>query len=97
VEFALNAELRQLNEIIRSAAQDSSHYELKPHLSLLYNKMRSAARRELASSINVPFREVHFDALRAVRCISPTQTRADVEAWRVVGQQRCLRDNALAL
>lgn len=84
VEFALNAELRQLNESISSAVQDSSHYGFKPHLSLLYKKMRSAARRELASSINIPFREVHFDALRAVRCISPTQTRADVEAWRVV-------------
>lgn len=84
VQFALNTELRQLNEIIRHAAQDSPHYELKPHLSLLYKEMPSAARRELASSINVPFPEVHFGALKAVRCISPTRSRSDVEAWRVV-------------
>ena len=84
VQFVLNTELRQLNEIIRDAAQTSSHYELKPHLSLLYKGMPSAARRELASSINVPFSEVIFDALRAVRCISPMRTRGDVEAWRVV-------------
>ena len=63
VQFALNAELRQLNEIIRNAAQDSSHYELKPHLSLLYKKMPAASRRELAGSIKVPFSEVIFDAL----------------------------------
>ena len=84
VQFALNTELRQLNEIIRNAAHDSSHYELKPHLSLLYKKMPAAARRELAGSIKAPFPEVIFDALKAVRCISPTRTRADVEAWRVV-------------
>jgi len=84
VQFALNTELRQLNEIIRDAAQDSSHYELKPHLSLLYKKMPAASRRELASSIKVPFSEVTFDGLQAVRCISPTQSPADVERWRAI-------------
>jgi 2'-5' RNA ligase len=84
VQFALNAELRQLGEIIRDATQDSAYYELKPHLSLLYKKMPAASRRELAGSIKVLFSEVIFDALEAVRCISPTQNRADVEAWRVV-------------
>ena len=83
VQFALNTKLRQLNEIVRDAAQESSHYELKPHLSLLYKKMPAAARRQLAGSITMPFSEVIFDALKAVRCISPTRTRADVEAWRV--------------
>ncbi len=84
VQFGLNTELRQLNEIIRNSVQDSSHYELKPHSSLLYKKMPAAARRALADLIKVPFSEIIFDALRAVRCISPTRTRADVEAWRVV-------------
>jgi len=84
VQFALNTELRRLNEIIRDAAQDSSHYELKPHLSLLYMKMPAPARRQLADSIKVPFSEVTFDALRAVRCVSPTRTCAEVEAWRAV-------------
>ena len=84
VEFALNAELQQLSKIIRSAAEDSSHYELRPHLSLLYKKIPDAARRELSGSIEAPFSQVRFDALRAVRCISPTRSRSDVEAWRVV-------------
>lgn len=84
VKFALNTELRQLNETIRTIEQDSSRYGLKPHLSLLYKKMPAASRRELASSIKVPFAEVTFDALKAVRCVSPTRSRGDVEAWRVV-------------
>ena len=84
VQFALNKELRQLNEMICDVAQDFSHYELKPHVSLLYKKMPAAAQRELASSIKVPFPDVAFDALKAVRCISPTRSRSDVDAWHVV-------------
>jgi hypothetical protein len=83
VEFGLNPKLRQLNRLIRKAAEDSG-YELKPHLSLLYNTMTVQTRRWLASSIQVPFSQVTFDWLKAVRCISPTQSRADVEVWRVV-------------
>lgn len=88
VQFALNTELRRLNEIIRDAAQDSSHYELKPHLSLLYKKIPAVVRRQLAGSIKVPFSEVVFDLLKAVRCVSPTQSATDVEAWRLVATKQ---------
>jgi 2'-5' RNA ligase len=84
VQFAPNRKLRQLHEIIRDAAQDSSDYKLNPHLSLLYKNMPAIASRELAESIKVPFTEIIFDSLKAVRCISPTRSRADVEAWRLV-------------
>jgi 2'-5' RNA ligase len=84
IQFELSGELRQMNEIIRNAAQDSSQYQLKPHLSLLYKNMTAATRCELAASIKVPFSEISFDGLRAIRCISPTLSRADVETWRVM-------------
>ena len=84
VRFVLNAKLQQLNTIVRSAAEDSSDYKLNPHLSLLYKKIPPVVRCELAASIKVPFSEVTFDALQAVRCISPTRSRADVEEWRVI-------------
>jgi 2'-5' RNA ligase len=87
VEFGLNTKLRQLNQVIRSAARDSSDYDLKPHLSLLYKRMSVQTRRQLARSIEVPFSQVVFDSLKAVRCISPTQNRADVEVWRVVSEK----------
>jgi len=82
--------LQQLNTIVRNAAEDSPDYKLNPHLSLLHKKIPPVVRSELADSINVPFSEVTFDALQAVRCISPTQSRADVEAWRVI-TRRSLR------
>jgi 2'-5' RNA ligase len=85
VQFVMRAELRKINEIIREAANDSSHYHLKPHLSLLYKNLAAAIRRELAASISsVPLSEVTFDATKAVRCVSPTESGADVEAWQVV-------------
>ena len=80
----MSAELSKINGIMREAANDSSQYELKPHLSLLYKNLAAATRRELAASINVPLSEVTFDAIKAVRCVSPTESGADIEAWRVV-------------
>ena len=84
VQFALTAELRRINENIRNAAHEVSRYELKPHLSLLYNKMDAAPRRELALSIKMSCSDIAFGAIKAVRCISPARSRADVEAWRIV-------------
>jgi hypothetical protein len=84
VQFAVNAELRKINGIIRDAANDSLQYELKPHLSLLYKNLAAATRCELAASIDVPLFEVTFDAIKAVRCVSPAESSADVEAWRVI-------------
>jgi 2'-5' RNA ligase len=87
VQFAPTTELQQLNQSIRTAAQDSSDYQLNPHLSLLYRRMSIQERRALAPSIKIPFSEVTFDSLKAVRCISPTRSRADVAAWRVVDEK----------
>ena len=84
VDFPVRAELRKINGIIRQAANDWSQYELKPHLSLLYKNLAAPNRCELAASINVPLAEVTFDAIKAVRCFSPAESSADVEAWHVV-------------
>ena len=87
VQFAMTAELGKINSVIRHAVNDSSQYELKPHLSLLYKNLPAASRSELAASITLPFSEIPFDSLRAIRCVSPTQKRADVEAWEVIASK----------
>ena len=92
VQFAMTAELRKINDMIREAANDSLQYELHPHLSLLYKSLPVATRRELAASINIPLFEVTFDVIKAVRCVSPTESVADVEAWHVVAAAS-LRDD----
>jgi 2'-5' RNA ligase len=87
VHFTRSTQLQQLNQSIRTAAQDSSDYQLSPHLSLMYKRTSIQDRRLLTHSIEVPFFEVTFDSLKAVRCVSPTRSRADVEAWRVVAEK----------
>jgi hypothetical protein len=84
VQFAMSVELQNIGDIVREAANDSSQYELKPHLSLIYKNLPAATRCALTASIKIPPSEVTFDAIQAVRCLSPTQSRGDVEAWRVV-------------
>ena len=84
VQFAPSAELEKVSDAIRSAAQDSSDYHLNPHLSLLYKTMSMTARRSVAKSIKLPFSKVTFEGLKAIRCLSPTETTADIETWRVL-------------
>ena len=85
VQFAMSVELQRFNETIRTGAHDASRYELKPHLSLLYRNLAAATRHELAASISLPLADVTFDAIKAVRCVSPTRSGKDVKSWRVVG------------
>ena len=84
VRFMSNAKLEQLSEIIRQASEAPWDYQLEPHLSLLYKKIPMLARRELTSSIKLPFSMVIFDSIKAVRCALPTSNRAHVEAWRIL-------------
>ena len=84
VQFAMSAELSKINGTIREETKDLSQYDLKPHLSLLYKNLAVATRCDLAAAINIPLTRVTFDAIKAVRCVSPTTSSADVEAWRVV-------------
>ena len=90
VQFAISAELSKINGVIREETNDSSQYDLKPHLSLLYKNLAAATRRELAALIDVPLSEVTFDAIKAVRCVSPTQSRADVESWQTLVTNKLL-------
>jgi putative hydrolase of the HAD superfamily len=59
-----------------------------PHVSLLYRQLPPRAKRELASTIKLPFRGVVFDSIKAIRSASPIKTRADVEAWRVIATKQ---------
>jgi len=90
VRFAMSAELRRINDFIRDAANDSMPYELKPHLSLLYKNLAVASRRQLAASISVPSSEITFDTIKAVRCVSHTESRVDVESWQTLVTNKLL-------
>jgi len=86
VRFAPQTELALLSEDLRRASATQSDYQLKPHLSLLYKTMDWETKRELASSITLPFADAIFDTVKAVRSPARIESREDVESWRVVAE-----------
>lgn len=59
-----------------------------PHLSLLYCRLPERRQTQLARGIELPFTSIAFDTIAAIRCPIPTQSRADVESWRVVARRK---------
>lgn len=88
VRFERNAALDDLNANLRRAAKVPKEAMRDPHVSLLYKHMPMSAKKELASTLRLPFEEVTFDAIKAVRCLAPMTTSADVESWRTVATKK---------
>jgi hypothetical protein len=82
VSFELAPELAQLRD---SLGMEAAGFD--PHLSLLYKEMPLADKKQLACSISLSFASATFAAIEAVRCASPTATRADVESWQTIGSK----------
>jgi hypothetical protein len=83
VQLAPNRAVQRLVEELGG----SKHVQ-NPHLSLLYKNLPAASRRSLAAAITLPFREVTFDYVKAVSCITPPKTKSDVESWRTLTTRR---------
>jgi hypothetical protein len=83
VRFHSSKAVEKLVGDLARAARSRAQFVHDPHASLLYKKPPVAAKKELASTIRLPFREVVFDAIKTIRCASATRTGNDVEAWRV--------------
>ena len=62
-----------------------------PHVSLLYKTLPKRVKKELVSTIKLPFEEVTFDFIQAVRSALPIRDGSDVEAWKVVAKKRLSR------
>ena len=87
IEFAPSGELAALSGWLRNDCVQPSDYLLKPHLSLVYagidDGMKLRLSREIAAPPMIP-----FDRLAAIVAPGITRTRADVEAWRLVAEER---------
>jgi len=84
VQFQPDVALARLNESLRSVSVSQREYRLNPHLSLIYKKMLPETKAQIANSLSLPFGEVEFDAVKAVISPAKIESRADVEAWRVL-------------
>jgi 2'-5' RNA ligase len=87
VEFQPDDLLASLKEKLRAASVSRPEYQLSPHLSLIYKRMSRTAKMKLANSLCLPFDEVRFDSAKALISPAKIESRADVEAWRVVAEE----------
>jgi hypothetical protein len=84
VRFKSNNALKRLIVDLQRATKLGGKFVRDPHVSHLYKKIPAPVKKKLVSTIRLPFKEVVFDSIRAVRCHLPVRDRADVEAWRVL-------------
>lgn len=87
VRFEASAALKDLRRQLRQATKSRGELLPDPHVSLIYKELAPRAKSELASAIKFPFHGVVFDCIKAIRCRTPTRSRADVEAWKVVARK----------
>lgn len=88
VQFEPNPELTLFSKDLRRASSSPDEYQLNPHLSLIYKNMDQETQRRLAASIMLPFAEVIFDTVKAIISQAEVNAREDVEAWRVVAEEK---------
>src|SRR4029077_17909669 len=92
VRFKPSSALKKLIVDLGRAAKTRAKVPRDPHLSLLYKRRISAAtEKELAETIRLPFREVRFDSIAAVRLRLPVKARADVKVWRIAAKKKLAR------
>jgi hypothetical protein len=88
IQLRANKPLEKLIGDLRRATNSRKPAPIDPHLSLIYKKIPTATKKELASTIDLPFDDIVFDSIKAVRCPSPTRNRRDVENWRTIATKK---------
>ncbi|MEP7071008.1 MAG: hypothetical protein ABI839_01345 [Verrucomicrobiota bacterium] len=95
VRFEPTAALARLVKRLQTLAQVRSGETLQPHLSLLYQTLPEVTRDELTRTVVLPFAEVSFAGVCAVRCPSPTANAAHVRSWQIVAEKRATKSSAV--
>jgi 2'-5' RNA ligase len=91
VRFKSSDALRKLMTDLSRVAKSRAKAPTDPHVSLLYKKLPGSAKKQLAAVMKLPFRSVVFDSIAAVRCASPSRTKADVDAWKILAKKSLRR------
>jgi hypothetical protein len=85
LQFAPDDRLLQLRRDLKRLLHEPGDYELNPHLSLLYANLPPETKAALAREL-MYMPTVRFNVVKAIVGDTRTQTREDVEAWRVVAE-----------
>ena len=86
IEFATTPELLALAARIRELSADRADYELRPHVSLLYQHLPDAERHNLVRTLQLPVIRVVFDRLVAITGAAGADSPEDVRTWQTVAE-----------
>jgi hypothetical protein len=87
VEFESSSVVTQISDRLKNGSATPADYKLGPHLSLIYARLSNEMKDQLTRGLSLP-PTVRFDALQAVRTGPVTESKSDVEAWRVLATRR---------
>ncbi len=87
IRFVCSDELNELHSALSEALQLPEIEEFDPHLSLLYKELAWAKKKELRSTIAMPFQRIRFTELSLIAHPAEITTRSDVEAWQTIAQR----------
>ncbi len=87
LQFASDERLLNLSHELKRLSGAPANYDLNPHLSLVYAPLAPDVKAALAGDLMYPA-SIHFNFVKAIVGTSRTQTRQDIEAWRVVAERR---------
>jgi hypothetical protein len=87
VQFYQNPILSQLSETLRRHSKQPSDFALNPHLSLIYQHLSEAVKKNLITNLSLPKSEVLFTEVRAISTPNKVKGAQDVETWEVI----CIR------
>jgi hypothetical protein len=82
VRFDSNKALEKLVGHLAHATGSRVKFVSDPHLSLLYKKLTTPVKKDLASTIHFPLVKVSFDSIKAISCRLPIRTATDIDAWK---------------
>lgn len=87
LRFALHAGLRELSERMKHhAANGADHYQLNPHLSLIYANLDEPTRTSLINTTPMPQSPIVFDRLALITPGAVGDWR-HVDSWQEQGQR----------
>jgi putative hydrolase of the HAD superfamily len=84
IEFAQNPALTKLSERLRTLSKTPTNYSLKPHLSLVYNKMNIKEQQTLADEIKLEWNLIGFDWVKAISTPADIQSENDIASWKYI-------------
>lgn len=88
ITFEKNNLLSELSQWFYHHSEFQTPYSLHPHLSLLYNRMAPEKQRALVSEIELSWKRIEFNWVKAVSSPAAVRSNKDILNWRDIASHK---------